>query len=62
MIAYLLQSMGMFALAAALFGIYLASLLHGDGSIEAAQETIANAQRLFVVGVAVLLVGLARIG
>ncbi len=62
MLSYLLQIMGILALAAGLFGIFLARLLHGDGWVEAAHETSANAQRLLIVGGAMLAVALARIG
>jgi hypothetical protein len=54
--------MGMLALAAGLFGIYLARLLQGDGWIEAANETSNNARILLITGSAVLVVALARIG
>jgi hypothetical protein len=60
MLPYLLQTMGMLALAAGLFGIYLARLLQGDGWIEAASETSHNARILLITGGAVLAVALAR--
>jgi hypothetical protein len=62
MLVYLLQSLGMLALAAGLFGIYLTRLLQGDGWLEAARETAHNARILLITGGAVLAVALARVG
>lgn len=62
MLVYLLQTIGMLGVAAGLFGMYLARLLRGDGWLEAAHETTANAYRLLIVGGAVLAVALTRVG
>ncbi len=62
MIGSLLLSIGMIGIAAGLFGLYLACLLRGDGSLENAAAARHNAHLLLAASGAMLLVALAATG